>query len=69
MPKRKPEPPRKSDAELSPGDLDKVSGGVPNGPDVCVRPPVQAGPVPVPYPNTGTAVTTVSDVLKEAGFD
>jgi len=68
MPKHKPEPPRKSDGELSPGDLDKVSGGVPSGPDVCVR-PAPAGPTPIPYPNTGTAATTISDVLKEAGFD
>jgi hypothetical protein len=66
MPKSKPEP--KSDAELSSGDLDKVSGGVPKGPDVCVT-PTPAGPVPIPYPNTGTAATTISDVLKEAGFD
>jgi hypothetical protein len=68
MPKREPEPPRNSDGELSPGDLDNVSGGVPSGPDVCVR-PAPAGPVPIPYPNTGTAATTISDVLKEAGFD
>jgi hypothetical protein len=68
MPKREPEPPRNSDGELSSNDLDKVSGGVPGGPDVCVR-PAPAGPVPIPYPNTGTAATTISDVLKEAGFD
>jgi hypothetical protein len=68
VPKRKPEPLRKSDGELSPSDLDKVSGGVPRGPDVCEH-PTQAGPTPMPYPNTGTTVTTISDVLKEAGFD
>jgi hypothetical protein len=63
----KPEPPRMNDGELSPSDLDNVSGGASTGPDVCVLP--TPGPTPTPYPNVGDVLKGVSNVLKKSGFE
>ena len=66
--KREPKSSQTNDEQLSGSDLDNVSGGVPAGPDVC-KLPTQAGSTPVPYPNTGSSVTTVADILRDEGFD
>jgi hypothetical protein len=69
MPQRKPEPPRKSDGELSASNLDRVSGGVSSGPDVCkLATPTPAGPTPTPYPNGIDVVKAMSGVLKQFGL-